>query len=103
MPLLDGARPLLLTVALAGLVLGLWPFTRVLRRLGRAMLRRQQAPWSGTRYFVVLAFSSLFAGVGLTALGLWMALAGLGDVGRKTHVAEIQCIELHPEKLRLYY
>jgi hypothetical protein len=103
MPILDGARPLLVIVALAGLVLGGWPILRVLRRLGRAVLRRPQPPWSRARYLFVLAFSALTVGAGLTALGLWMAIAGLGDVGKKTHVAEIQCIELRPTRLRVYY
>src|SRR5579859_3169617 len=93
----------LLFVGIGGLVLGIWPLIHVCRRFGRMVLRRDQLPWGMTRYISTVATGAFLTGVGTASLGLWMALASFGDVGHKTQVAEIQCIELGPGKLRVYY
>ncbi len=93
----------LLFVGAGGLLLGIWPLLHVLRRLGRGVLRRPQLPWGMTRYLTTVATGAFLTGVGTASLGLWMALASFGDVGHKTQVAEIQCIELGPGKLRVFY
>jgi hypothetical protein len=93
----------LLFVGIGGLVLGIWPLIHVCRRMGRMVLRRPQHSWGMTRYISTIATGAFLTGVGTASLGLWMALASFGDVGHKTQVAEIQCIELGPGKLRLYY
>jgi hypothetical protein len=94
---------LLLWVGIGGLVLGIWPLWNVLKRFGRVIARRSQAPWGLTRYISTVATGAFLTGVGVGALGLWMALGAFDDVGKKTHVAEVQCIELQPGKLRVYY
>jgi len=93
----------LLFVGIGGLVLGIWPLIHVLRRLGRVVLRRPQSSWGMTRYLSTVATAAFLTGVGTASLGLWMALASFGDVGHKTHIAEIQCIEMAPGRLRVYY
>jgi hypothetical protein len=103
MPFLDGGHPLLFAAGAATLLVGAWIFWAVLKRFGRRLARRPQKPWGTTRYLVTVALGALFAGVGLTGVGVWLALKGLGEVGKKTHVAEVQAIELGPQKLRVYY
>jgi hypothetical protein len=101
--LLAMRHALLLWVGIGGLVLGVWPLIHVCRRLGRALFRRPQPSWGTTRYLTTVVTGAFLTGVGTASLGLWLALASFGDVGRKTHVAEIQCIEMAPGKLRVYY
>src|SRR3954471_1294721 len=94
---------LLLWVGIGGLVLGIWPLWHILKRLGRLVARRAQPPWGLTRYISTVATGAFLTGVGVGSLGLWLALGAFDDVGKKSHVAEVQCIELGPGKLRLYY
>jgi hypothetical protein len=47
--------------------------------------------------------ASVLCSLGIAALGLWAALANYLDLSKKTHIAEVQCIELGPSKLRLFY
>jgi hypothetical protein len=101
--LLAMRHALLLLTGVGGLLLGVWPLLHVCRRLGRAVFRRQQKPWGLTRYLTTVATGAFLTGVGTASLGLWLALSAFGDVGHKTEVAEIQCIELGPGKLRVYY
>ncbi len=93
---------LLLWVGAGGLVLGLWPLWSLVKRFGRALLRRPQTPWGLTRYLFTLTLGVFFAGIGVASLGLWAALHAFGEVRKKTLAAEIQCIELAPQKLRVY-
>jgi hypothetical protein len=101
--LLAMRHSLLLLTGVGGLLLGVWPLLHVCRRLGRALIRRQQKPWGLTRYLTTVATGAFLTGVGTASLGLWLALSSFGDVGHKTEIAEIQCIELQPGKLRVYY
>jgi hypothetical protein len=102
-PSADHARWLLVALAAAGLVCGALPLLWVLRRMGRAMFGRPQPAVSGGRYLLALAFGAVFSGLGLFALGLYIALSAYGVVGQKTRIAEVQCIELKPAHLRVYY
>jgi hypothetical protein len=101
--LLEMRHALLLLVGIGGLCLGIWPLLAVIKRLGRAALRRPQRSWGMTRYLTTVATGAFLTGVGVASLGLWMALAAFGEVGKKTHVAEIQAIEMGPSKLRVFY
>jgi hypothetical protein len=95
-------HPLLLWIGAGGLVLGVWSLWHLLKRLGRATFRRPQKPWGVGRYLFTLTTGAFLFGVGAASLGLWMAIGAFGDVRHKTHVAEIQAIELGPSKLRVY-
>jgi hypothetical protein len=101
--MLEMRHTILLWIGLGGLVLGIWPLWHTTKRLGRAAFRRPQQPWGVSRYLFSVATGAFLVGVGAASLGLWMALGAFGDVRHKTHVAEIQCIELAPQKLRVYY
>lgn len=103
MGFLDGTRPMLAAVGLAALFLGLMPLAWLSRRLFRAVLRRPQAPVGGARYFFLLLCSIFFGALGAGALALWLALSTYADLGRKTRIAEVQCIDLGGNVLRLYY
>lgn len=104
--MIDGVVPPLplplAAIALAGLVLGLLPLVWVLRRIVRALLRRPQPAAKASRYVLALVTAALLLGVGVGALGLAAALQSYRAFTKKTHVAEIQCIELAPQSLRLY-
>ncbi len=99
----DGAPWSLLIIAGAGLILGLMPLFWILRRMGRAVLRRPQPAVAKTRYLTALATSAVLLSVGVAASGLLMTLRGYRAFTKRTHVAELQCIELNPGHLRVYY
>jgi hypothetical protein len=88
-----------LTSALVGGALSVW----LLRRVGRAMLRRPQPDVGMLRYALTFAFAALAVGVSLAAAGLLFALQAYDTFSKKTLVAEVQCIEMGPGKLRLFY
>jgi hypothetical protein len=98
----DG-RPWLLIVAAAGLVLlGLWPFFWILRRMLRRVAGRLQEPVAGSRYLVAFVTSLVLLAAGLAALSLAAMLSTWRAFTKKTHVAEVQAIELGPHKIRVY-
>ena len=98
----EAPRLLLLTgvgAALLAIFAWLWIARRVLRRVfGRA-----QSPWGVGRYAVLWLCSIACAGYGLGAIMVAAALTGYRAFTARTRVAEVQCIELAPGRLRLYY
>jgi len=98
----EAARWPLALVAVVGLFGGIWPLIWLMKRMGRTVARRPQAPVSASRYVLALATGVALMGVGAGALGLLVALEAWSGFTKKTHVAEIQCIELAPQKLRVY-
>jgi hypothetical protein len=103
MPLVPELPWPLLAVGVGAIVVGMWPLFWILRRIGRALAGRAQRHVSLLGYVAALATGSLLVGAGLTLLGLAAALQGYSALARKTHIAEVQCIELEPAHLRLYY
>src|SRR6059058_596418 len=92
----------LFVIGAAGLVAGLWPLWWMVRRAGRRMGSTPQQPVSGSRYLMALVTSIVGISVGISALSLVLMLQGWRAFTHKTHVAELQCIELGPHKLRMY-
>ncbi len=100
--MIDGAPWQLVALGLGALVVGIVPIAWFLRRVGRAVLRRPQQPAGVTRHVLAVGGGGLLVGVGVAALGLAIALQTWRVFTHKTHVAEVQCIELGPQKLRVY-
>jgi hypothetical protein len=97
------AAPGPLTAVGAGLVLfGLWPLWWVTKRAMRRIFRRLQPPVSGGWYLVAVSCGLIMVAAGSSALGLGVALSSYHRFNQKTQVAEVQCVELAPGKLRLY-
>jgi hypothetical protein len=92
----------LFVIGAAGLVAGLWPLWWMARRAGRRMGSRPQQPVSASRYLMALVVSIVGIAVGISAMSLVVMLQGWRAFTHKTHVAELQCIELAPHKLRVY-
>src|SRR5947207_9295962 len=92
----------LIVIGMGGLVLGLWPLFWIARRAGRRVGGRDQVPVGAGRYLSALLSSVVFLCIGLCALSLLMMLQGWRAFTKKTHVAELQCIEMGPHKLRVY-
>jgi hypothetical protein len=91
-----------LTVSVTALVIGGLLCAWLLKRFGRAVMRSPQPAVGVTRYVLTLGFAALFVGVGLAAAGLLFALQSYDAFTRKRLVAEVQCIEMSPGKLRVY-
>jgi hypothetical protein len=100
---MDQARLWPLT-ALGVIALGfaVWPIWWMLKRAGRSVSNRPQVPVSGGRYVLALVTSIVAIAVGFAALSLLAMLQSWQAFTKKTHVAEIQCIELAPHQLRVY-
>jgi hypothetical protein len=93
----------LATIAAVGLLVGVLPLLWVVRRFGRALSGQMQPPVGASRYLMALATSALLIGAGLAALGLTVALATYHSFTKKRHVAEVQAIELAPQKMRVFF
>jgi hypothetical protein len=102
-PMIEGAPWQLVALGLGALVVGIVPLAWWLRRVGRALLRRPQPPAGAMRHVLAVGGGALLVGIGLAALGLAIALQTWRVFTHKTHVAEVQCIELGPQKLRVYF
>jgi hypothetical protein len=87
-----------LVAAVLGFSSGLW----LMRRLWRGWFARGHAPLGFVRAFLALAFSLGCAAGAAVALGLYVALSGYHALLARTRIAEIQCMELGPQQLRLY-
>ena len=81
-----------------GALLVLWFLSRIVRGLRR----RPQPRVSLLRYAIAFAGAALLLGAGLGALGLFFALQTWRAFTHKSRVAEVQCIEIAPQKLRVY-
>jgi hypothetical protein len=92
----------LLVIGIGGIIAGLWPLGWMVRRAGRRLSSEPQVPVSASRYVAALVFSLVGVAVGISALSLVIMLQGWRAFTHKTHVAELQCIELGPHKLRVY-
>jgi hypothetical protein len=77
------------------LCLGLWLFWRFLRRLARG-------PRSAPALLLSFLLSIALSGVGLLGLTLGAHLSAYTAFSARTRVAEVQCFELSPKKLRLH-
>jgi hypothetical protein len=75
----------------------------MLKRAGRAIVRRPQPAVGSSRYLLATTTGALLLGGGIGALGLLVALQGYRAFTKKTQVAELQCVELAPQKLRVFY
>src|SRR5258706_12933618 len=93
----------LLGGGVAALLLGLWPLGVLARRTGRALIGRAQPSWSWLRTLLTLASAVALIAGGVAALALVVVLQGYQNLTLKTHVAEVQFVELAPGKLRVYY
>jgi hypothetical protein len=102
---MDDARlwPLLI-IGIGGLALGVYPLWWMVRRGARRFGSHARfiEPVGPGRYVGALVASIVFFAIGLSALSLVMMLRGWRAFTKKTHVAELQCIELGPHKLRVY-
>ncbi len=103
METLDGAPWPLVALAAGGLFFGALPLLWMVRRFGRALLRRPQPAVGGMRYFMALGTASVLLGVGVAAGGILFGLRGYHAFTRRTRVAEVQCIEVAPARLKLFY
>jgi hypothetical protein len=92
----------LFVVGAGGLVAGLLPLWWMARRATRRLGSHPQPPVSGSRYLMALVVGIVGIAVGVSALSLVVMLQGWRAFTHKTHVAELQCIELGPHKLRVY-
>src|SRR5689334_2370405 len=100
---MDSARLWPLTViGAAGIGLGLWSLWWMVRRAGRRVANRPQVPVAAGRYVLALVVGITGVAVGFAALSLLMTLQSWRAFTKKTHVAELQAIELGPHKLRVY-
>lgn len=92
----------LVAVGMGAVLVGLWPLWwmggRVVRRLGG----QPQAPIAPGRYVLATLGSIVLIALGLSALSLLVMLQGWRVFTKKTHVAEIQAIELAPHQVRVY-
>jgi hypothetical protein len=100
--MLQSAPWQLMAFAAAALLLGALPFAWWIRHLVRAARRQPRPNVSLMRHAYTLAASAALIGAGLGALGLAAALQTWHAFTNKVHAAEVQCIELSPQKLRVY-
>src|SRR5262249_32284864 len=73
------------------------------RRLLGTLSQRPQLPVSWSRYGLALASGAVFVGCGLSLVALVSLLRGYDAFVQRRHVAEVQCIEIGPSQLRVYY
>lgn len=100
---MDEARLWPLTViGAAGILIGLLPLWWMARRAGRRLGNRPQLPVGAGRYVMALVVSITGIALGFAALSLVVMLQSWRAFTKKTHVAELQAIELGPHKLRVY-
>ena len=85
------------------MLLGVWPLWWMAKRARAASARRPQEPHGAGRYLLALVAGLVLLAVGFGALSLLMMLNGWRAFTKKTHVAELQAIELSPHKLRVYF
>lgn len=92
----------LFVIGAVGLAAGLWPLWWMARRAGARIGSRPQPPVAASRYLAALVVSIVGIAVGISAMSLVVMLQGWRAFTHKTHVAELQAIELQPHKLRVY-
>jgi hypothetical protein len=92
----------LAVLAMFAALMAVWPLWWMVKRAGRHAASRPQMPVSGSRYILATVTSIVGVSVGLAALSLLAMLQSWRAFTKKTHVAELQCIELAPHKMRVY-
>ena len=92
----------LVALGVGAVLVGLWPLWWMVRRAARRLGRTPQPPIAPGRYVLATLTSIVLVALGLSALSLLMMLQGWRAFTKKTHVAEIQAIELSPHKVRVY-
>jgi hypothetical protein len=105
-----GLSPQLLLAAPRALLIGgivaatiaLWTFLWLVRRVFGAP-RKRKGPLGAMRGLVALSFSLGLGAAAVASLALCVALSGYHMFFARTRVAEIQCMELAPQQLRVYY
>src|SRR5690349_7189271 len=103
MDTLDGAPMPLVVLFIGGLIFGIAPILWIGRRMFRAVARRPQPSVAFSRYLSALGTAALLLGVAFGAGGILLTIRGYRTFTNKTHVAEVQCMELAPSKLRVFY
>jgi hypothetical protein len=99
----DPRTAVLLAVGAMALLFGLLPLWWLLKRAGRRLANQPQPSLSGGTHLIAFIASLLLLAVGVSALWLVAMLSSWSAFTKKTHVAELQCIELGPHKLRVYF
>lgn len=93
----------LLATGIGACLLAVWLLLWLLKRIGLRLVGRARRPISFIGAMLTL-FTALGAGLlGVAAIATCVALHGYRGFLARAHVAEVQCIELAPQKLRLYY
>jgi hypothetical protein len=99
-----GAAPgPVIALALVGLSVGLPILLWLLRRMFRGLSGGMQVPLHGTIYFIITLFCFVLIGVGLTGVGLVLALHDYRSVGPKTFLAQVRCAESSPARVTMEY
>lgn len=100
---IEGAPTALVVLAAGGVLLGIAPLLWMGRRLVRTLLRKPQPAVGVSRYLSALLTSFFLLVLGLGASGILLTIRGYRAFTNKTRVAELQCVELSPQKLRVYF
>jgi hypothetical protein len=100
--LLVAAPRMLVIGGIAAAVLALSSFFWLVRRVFGAP-RKRKGPLGAMRALVVLLFSFVSACLATAALALGVALVGYHALFHRMRIAEIQCLELAPQQLRLFF
>src|SRR5262245_4958362 len=90
-------------VAMLSFGLGAWLLFWLGQHALRSVSRRDVIPVRGTRLLLAGVTVLLLFAVGTTAFVLRLALNTYTRLTSARPVAEIQCIELAPQKLRLFF
>jgi hypothetical protein len=81
---------------------GLFPLLWLIKRAGRRVANVPQPPVAGGSQVATLVLSLVLLAVGVSAFTVLAVLNSWHAFTKKTHVAEVQALELAPHKLRLY-
>jgi len=101
--LLFTAPRLLLGVGLGAGVVAVWLSLWLMRRIAQRVVGKTSHPVGLLGGGFTLLLATAFGAVSALALGLCVALRSYQAFTARTHVAEVQCVELAPQKLRLFY
>ncbi len=95
-------RALLVTLGVsATIALATWLW--LARRFVRGLFRRPQRRLGLVGYLLALLIGLGSGFVAVAALALMTALAGYSALSARARVAEVQCVERAPQRLRVYY
>ena len=100
---LDGAPFPLVAIAALGLLTGLGVGIYLAVKVVRRVRKTDPKPIGALRGAILLSIAAISGGAGMGAGGLVVALRGYRQFTKRTLVAELQCIELAPRRLRVFY